>query len=183
MALSCPIFDFLSTNQAVAAVNIKNKFRFLDPCEALSNIERTIPIPMNVTRTSEEKRPNSLFYDIRKAKKHNVSDAEGTSISSSTDNPKSNESESESSDSSENDDSHVDALDMNLTRLSLEEEQTAEHIIPISTPPTVQSTSDLPTGFWGRSASNVARYISLRVKTRPEYAIPDPSSTSCIGNT
>ena len=165
-----------STNESVSAVNLKNKFTFLDPPEALANVNSTISVPMKVQRQSVEKRSNSLYYDKEKAarflyKKYNkISHSESTDCDSST-------SDLDLERVAQNDD---DSLVLSsLPRV--EPETDVEDLIPLQTPPPVQSTSSIPTGLYGRSSTNVSKYIKMRVMTNPHYAIPEPSSTVSTG--
>ena len=166
-----------STNESVSAVNLKNKFTFLDPPEALANVNSTISVPMKVQRQSVEKRSNSLYYDKEKAarflyKKYNkISHSESSDCDSST-------SDLDLERVAQNDD---DSLVLSSLP-HVEPETDVEDLIPLQTPPPVQSTSSIPTGLYGRSSTNVSKYIKMRVMTNPHYAIPEPSSTVSTGS-
>ena len=173
MVCTCPHILLLnSTNESVTAVNIKNRFTFLDPPEALANVIDTIPVPMKVQRMSEEKRNYNLFYDANKAgryllKKWNEKRPLGTDSMESSD-------ESDLDERiNQNDD--VDSLISSSECIEAENE-VIDVIQPQPAAP-VQSISSIPTGLYGRSSSNVSKYIDLRVRTNPHYAIPEPSST------
>ena len=57
-----------TSNLIVPALNMRNKFTFLDPVEALEYTKKGVHFHFNADRTSREGRPNCLFYFPQKAR-------------------------------------------------------------------------------------------------------------------
>ena len=61
-ALSAPYTLSKNVNKPVRLVNMKNKYHFQHPDEALQHVRKTVDYPFNVPRTSHDRRKKDIFW-------------------------------------------------------------------------------------------------------------------------
>ena len=174
-----------SSNIAVAALSIKNPFNCMHPGEALQYVEKTIDIPSKVPRLSKEKRPNDQYYFMDKIRQQGHFGQE-TWIREEVNNVVIDaDTRVETEDN--------DGVDENASELCEDEIENIQEVsVPTAVIPAVpsavipavpsapaESTSNLPLGYYGRSQSNVLRFMNIQTRASPELVIPNPSSSAC----
>jgi hypothetical protein len=142
----------------------------------LQFVEETIDIPSQVPRLSEEKRPNDQYYFMDKIRQQGHfgqetwirEEVNKVVIDNDT------RVETENNDVDENASELCEDVIENVQEVSV-----STAVIPAVPSAPAESTSNLPLGYYGRSQSNVLRFMNIQTRSSPELAIPNPSSSVC----
>ena len=184
-----------TSNLIVPALNMRNKFTFLDPVEALEYTKKGVHFHFNADRTSREGRPNCLFYFPQKARikhalekkadeergeesPHSVPDVEMPEVDKSVDSVPDVE-------IAEVDESLDSVPDVEMPEIDESPESVPDvEISGVCDRPytiDVEISSCKKTLFYGRSSSNIENLVAKKSKKNKSLFIPRKSEEIGLG--
>ena len=156
----------LSVNRCLSLVNMKNPYHFQHPEENM-DFACSAPIPVNVPRTSKDKRSNDPFYDGSKF--GDLVDMEGNIIEDTIDDNR-NDCNGVHDDNADNQEDNVAdpeelIVDETIDNIEMPGSQIQEADVR-------SVASSAPSSYYGRGVANVERYIIRKVAADVRLRIP-----------